>query len=369
MVGVVLKTKASETVIGGVSLLERQTRMLRKAGIQEILILDPKKAPPKITGEVLLLDGSSLIDDRIPELLLNQKGEKIAAINGAFAGGARLKGENLEKFLKESLEVDLRMHNDRLLDLSSHPDYRPERRRKVPFLWIPVKGAQDNVRCKEALLDAAQNGVLDWPAWYIHRRIENWIVFRLCETPVTPNQVTVVNNLVAWVALLLFLQGHFLTGLLTAMAAGILDGVDGKLARVKQMTSKIGEFEHLFDKIYESGWYLAMAYSLAVPGDRTPYILFGFLFAANMGDLAMVRLFRDKFGRPPDDFGPFERGFRVIGGRRNTYIWTLLPFYLVGQFYWGYLAITIYSLLSLSVRVWRYSLHTIRSSSRRAALS
>jgi len=374
MVGVILTSKASETIIGGVSLFERQARMLRKAGINEILALDRERSVPRLEGEVLVLDGSCLIDDRILALLMHAGGEKIIVLpldslpandqasaqafhrKYVFAGGARLRGENLEAFLSGNLEMD----EELLMDLSSVSTYRPEKRRKIPFLWIPVKGPQDNFRCKKALLNVAQKGVLDWPAWYIHRRIESWIVFHLCEVSITPNQVTLINNLVAFVAVFLFLQGHCRIALLVAMTAGILDGVDGKLARVKQMTSRIGEWEHHFDKVYENAWYLAIAYYLSVQGNLDSYILFGFIFAANMGDLLLARLFEEKFKWPLDDFGPFERRFRMIAGRRNTYIWALLPFFLIGQFYMGYLAITVYSLLSLSIRIWRYYLHATR---------
>jgi Phosphatidylglycerophosphate synthase len=41
-------------------------------------------------------------------------------------------------------------------------------------------------------------------------------------------------------------------GIGLALIVGVLDGLDGKLARLKLETSKAGKLEHLFDALFEN---------------------------------------------------------------------------------------------------------------------
>src|SRR5207247_8162366 len=86
----------------------------------------------------------------------------------------------------------------------------------------------------------------DIPAWF-HAPIETFLVSRLCKTPITPNQLTLFCNVVAWTVTILLATGHLAWGLGLALIVGVLDGLDGKLARLKLETSKAGKLEHFFD--------------------------------------------------------------------------------------------------------------------------
>ncbi|MFQ6077484.1 MAG: CDP-alcohol phosphatidyltransferase family protein, partial [Candidatus Bathyarchaeia archaeon] len=78
-----------------------------------------------------------------------------------------------------------------------------------------------------------EKGASDLLAYYIHRPIENWIVGHLVNTPVTPNQLTATTNIVAYCVTALFFFGYLLPASALSFAVGLMDGLDGKLARAK----------------------------------------------------------------------------------------------------------------------------------------
>src|SRR4029077_1324546 len=63
-----------------------------------------------------------------------------------------------------------------------------------------------------------------------------------------------------WVVTIGFLLGWLWLATLLALFVAILDGVDGKLARVKVETTKFGEWEHYLDYSFEISWWLALGY-------------------------------------------------------------------------------------------------------------
>ncbi len=228
---------------------------------------------------------------------------------------------------------------------------------------MPIEVPEDNAKAKNILVHSAQRKVLDWPAWFIHRPIANWLVYRICEWPITPNQVTTLANISAFAALFLFAFGKIGLGLFLAALTGLLDGVDGKMARVKGILSKAGEFEHVLDKVYENGWLLAMAFFLSHQGyGMRPWLLSGTVVFANLADIVVAWAFLEKLGMRIDTSGAFERRFRWVSGRRNIYTWTLIPFAILNLFYEGLWFIAFYALATIIVKLWRLIVHFNRKS-------
>jgi phosphatidylglycerophosphate synthase len=136
-----------------------------------------------------------------------------------------------------------------------------------------------------------------------------------------------------------------------ALVVGVLDGVDGKQARVKLIFSRIGHWEHHLDKLYENGWYAAIAWSLGrAEGGGTPVIALAVLIGANLLDIALTGIYEKATGTPFDLIGPFARRFRLVSGRRNTYLWAFLPFALAGAARAGFLVMAGYAALSVAVK-------------------
>jgi phosphatidylglycerophosphate synthase len=400
--------------VGGVTLLERQVRLLQKLGVREVVVLasghNARLAAEMarlvklkidvvlcLTGQAiteafqtsseadwLLLDGTALVDFRLPLIFASRKGEQVAvvplaqvpaadaargiqlAVSGApvvFAGCARLTPERIrqlhpdkgEGWLGHLLTAMIADGVAKPTDMTSLPTYLPSMRRDLSYYWLPVRDPEDSRRGQRILLAAAQKGALDWPARYIHPPIEGWIVKHLCAWPVTPNQVTLLCNVVAYVGAYEFAAGSLWWAILVALSVGVLDGVDGRLARVKQLTSRIGGIaEHVCDSIYEYVWQFAIAYRLVAEGHGTiPYMLAGFIVGVDMAEKILLHIFESRRGVPLDDFSPFDRGFRLIVGRRNTYMWTLLIFIAFDAVYVGYWVLALYALMTLLERLGR----------------
>ena len=176
---------------------------------------------------------------------------------------------------------------------------------------------------ERVLLDSIQKGPPDIPAWF-HAPIETFLVSRLCKTPITPNQLTLFCNVVAWTVTILLVTGHLAWGLGLALIVGVLDGLDGKLARLKLETSKAGKLEHLFDALFENSWWAALAWHLSVSGklpDAFAYL--GLLIGAEvLNALARASIVR-YYGKSITELASFDRIFRLVGGRRNIYVWIL----------------------------------------------
>lgn len=57
-----------------------------------------------------------------------------------------------------------------------------------------------------------EKGASDILAYYIHRPLENRIVYHLLNTRITPNQLTIMTNAAAYCVTVLFFFGYLLPG-------------------------------------------------------------------------------------------------------------------------------------------------------------
>lgn len=236
-----------------------------------------------------------------------------------------------------------------LVDMAASAAYCPARRRDVPLQWARATDARSAAEATETALSAAQKGVLDWPARFIHPPIENALTRLLMPTTVTPNMVSIAVFVLGVLGIACFAKGFLWAGLVIALVVGPLDGVDGKLARARVEFSKWGDLEHVADKIVEYGWFAALAYHFATAGHGGAWPLAAVIIAFALAEAAQGEFYRRFTGRQLDDAGDFERRFRLVGGRRNTFFWALLPFAAFGAWYTGYAAIASYSVVTFFV--------------------
>jgi phosphatidylglycerophosphate synthase len=276
----------------------------------------------------------SLVSQNAPTVLVDSGvGPRIQALvasapdtaRGKLCGPALLENDwasaqngLLEEGLRNGLE------HDRLavLDVSAQPPYYVSMRRKLPF-WFPAPSLSNRKLARRVLLDSIQKGPPDIPAW-VHAPIETFLVSLLCKTPITPNQLTLFCNVVAWTVTILLVTGHLAWGFGLALIVGVLDGLDGKLARLKLETSKAGKLEHLFDALFENSWWIALAWHLSVSGklhDAFSYLAL-LIGAEVLNALARASIVR-YYGKSISELGTFDRIFRLVGGRRNIYVWIL----------------------------------------------
>jgi len=211
------------------------------------------------------------------------------------------------------------------VDINKLDAYVAEVRRQARLFWCRMASQEDVRQCKQALLAHAQKHTLDVVAWYINRPLEDWVIRRVADWPITPNQMSAVVSLVACVATGLFLSGWLLPGSLLTLIVNVLDGVDGKLARVKGLTTRLGYLEHSLDQLYEQSWYVAFSWAIFLRrGDTWPLVLglCALLFDSFARHISMQ--FRQVMGISLADYAPFDRLFRRFDGRRNIYTYYML---------------------------------------------
>ena len=232
--------------------------------------------------------------------------------------------------LTEALHNGLENRTLAALDVAEQPLYYVPMRRELRPFWFPAPVLSNAKLAKRVLLDSTQKGTLDIPA-FVHGPIETFLVSHLCKTSITPNQLTVLTNIVAWVATFLFATGRLIPGIVIALIVGVLDGLDGKQARVKVETTKGGKLEHWFDAVFEWSWWIALAYYFHASGQLPgAFYYLGLLIAAEAVDGILKGRVYFTTGKLIDELGTFERIVRLVGGRRNIYVWILAIALILG---------------------------------------
>lgn len=203
-----------------------------------------------------------------------------------------------------------------------------------------------------------EKGASDLLAYYIHQPLENMIVARLTHTPLTPNQTTLLTNIAAYCVTTLFYLGYLLPGSLLSFAVGLMDGLDGKLARAKDMTTRLGKMEHALDLLYEFSWLAALSLFLTRSTGKTDPLTYGFLSVIL---IAFYRQCYDIFGKEMntslDVYSPFERIFRRVAGRRNLYNIHILVAILLRVPGYALFTITIHAAITAIIYAWRAAVH------------
>jgi len=245
-----------------------------------------------------------------------------------------------------------------VLDISDLSGLVPELRKEMKPYWIDVDTKEDVKRAKEMLVNHMSKSPSDLLACYVHRPIENKIVYHLSDLGITPNQITIIINVIAYTVTFLFLTGYLLPASILTFVVGLMDGLDGKLARVKAMTSKLGSMEHPFDALYEFSWIVALSAHISLSS--------GHLVPALLGTLIIVLIafyrqcydrFRMSTGRSLDTYGRFDRVFRRVAGRRNLYNIHILLAVILGVPFYCLVSIALHAAITAVVYASRACLH------------
>lgn len=334
--------------VAGITIAQRQRRQLLRLGAESV-----HEGENPRRGPVLLIEAGLIADERLLAAFLAEVQSRSWSCGPAVAVGpdgtpgglawlpAGLAAPDWAQIRREAEPVDL----------SGVDTYSPERRRRVPLLWQRPEDAASARKAASALLAAAQKGCLDWPARFVHPPIENAAVRLLWPTPVTPNMISVLAFLLGLYAAWCFATGALWTGLLIALAVGPIDGIDGKLARSRMEFSPWGDLEHVGDKIVEYAWFAGIAAAL---GTGTAWALAALIVCTALAEALLGEFYRRMTGAQLDDAGPFERTYRLVSGRRNTFFWSLLPFAWFDAWHAGLVAIAVYAAVNFFIMLWRF---------------
>jgi phosphatidylglycerophosphate synthase len=378
---------------GGIAIIRRQIRQLKSLGAGRIIVackgdqeaaldhasreaqkcglaLQIAETPDALqalagSDQVMAIDEGLLVDERLLAAFFGERGAHEVSsrpVIGAFDAEGRnpaglllippgLCDDALSADLFEGWARGRKVGAIAIRDLSGLDDYAPARRRRLPMVWLRIGSPADGRKGTSVLLESAQKGCLDWPARFIHPPVENLLTRLLLPTPITPNMISLGVFLMGLFAAWDFATGSWVRGLVLALLIGPLDGVDGKLARTRLEFSRWGDLEHVGDKIVEYLFYICMAVWIGAAW-AWPVAALAVLFA--FAEAIQGEFYRRFTGGQLDDAGAIERGFRLVSGRRNTFMWCLIPFVAFGAWQAGFILIAAYSVLTFFFMQWRF---------------
>jgi len=302
---------------------------------QEILTKDIWKAMrpfSDLAEGFVYVDAAHLADPRILEHLCTARDTVIAFMKASEEKGTMVRAGFLKKedFRRACLEGPAGVvHSADALYPEGIDPFSPRLRGCLTPYFMEVRSKEQAKRATRILIVSEQKQVMDLPAEFIDPPFENFLTRLLCNTPVTPNVVTLFGVVTAVAVGWLYLHGLYLAGALSTFVLEILDGVDGKLARTKLYFTRIGEHEDLIDYFCEIGLYVSLGAGLA-HGEVGPALLAGLLILSDTADNIFYTLAQKFFGKSIDLFSPFDGWFRRIAGRRNIYTFMFIIGFSIG---------------------------------------
>ncbi|MFX1554170.1 MAG: CDP-alcohol phosphatidyltransferase family protein [Promethearchaeota archaeon] len=322
----------------------------------------------------ILLNGGILIDDRIISSLLNSD-EEIIYIQGKNIETNRNKNqlENLACKIKINIinlytQADSSFSFKDFINSSSFnkssyhstdeiATYKSDMRRNVPISIYVFQNSNDFKSAKKSLVKKTQKGTLDFIAWYFNRYFENFFVYVIADSKITANHVTIIVNIFGFFVLFLFLVHYWLIGLVLLILINILDGVDGKLARLRMKESKAGHMEHTFDQLYEQAIYVGIGLGAYFIIDSL-YVIIVLIIMLLMDSFNRhcSMQYKEVMGITLADSSRFDQIFRKFDGRRNIYTLHILIFGIFGSFEYIIFSICVHAIITSII----YSIQAIR---------
>lgn len=377
--------------LGGMSLLERNLRLLSHVGVERVLVLHPPGdqvpplvAPRTLTLEVVrspleiatadpltvlpvlreeidkpffLLDVNLLVDPRVLDIMAKQTPPCFMVQgNGVYPPPWRV-GVLAPRHLPLGNEI---LRKAQRVSLLTVPVYDPGLHGNAKPYCENMHTEGDLHRGWRLLIDRGSKRPADIVEQYLDPPIENWIVRTLCDTAVTPYHVTLLSVAFALAGASLFYQGFFFLALLFAWVAIILDGVEHKLARVKLMISSSDGLGRIADRFYENAWYLALAARLAHTGHPMAWLIGLAIVACDIGDNVLRAFFTRVKGKTLEEMSAFDQHFRLIGGRRGIYLLILLIGVLGGAPFLAFQAVLGWAAITMIIHLGRALFHVLR---------
>jgi phosphatidylglycerophosphate synthase len=226
---------------------------------------------------------------------------------------------------------------------------------QAPFLE-PV--AQENkAELENRLYGNAYKGITDLVTKFVWPRPARKAVQIAASMGMSPNMVTSIGLVLVIAACYLFLNGHYLAGLLAGWIMTFLDTVDGKLARVTVQSTRFGNlYDHIIDLVHPPFWYIYWGMSLAgfatVLGFDQQQMYWLIIVAYVLGRL-VEGVFPLLGSCGIFTWRPFDAWFRLVTARRNPCLLILTASAVAGRPDWGFVAVTFWSVITTLVLVLR----------------
>lgn len=152
-----------------------------------------------------------------------------------------------------------------------HPDTR--------LFVVPAREPEERRHAARLLLKLNWRPHDGLVARYLNKHISVAISAWLADTPITPNQMTILAFLVAMVGVGVTTIGSYLAfvvGALLVQIQSILDGCDGELARMRYQSSRVGGWlDTIVDDVIGVFWILALGHGLFRGSGHGLYLVAG----------------------------------------------------------------------------------------------
>jgi len=159
---------------------------------------------------------------------------------------------------------------------------------------------------------------------YLNRPFSNVITYFLIDRNVTPNQISVFTSFFSFFIFISYVLGNFVLGGILTQIVSIIDGVDGEIARVKNLCSNLGEvIDSVSDRLTEILICIGVGFGAStVKGARSAWLfsmigIIGFLM-----DTYIAELVKSRTGRSLHEaiekleeklrFSPSDRGLKLL---------------------------------------------------------
>ena len=373
----------------GVPLLLRLLYTLKRSGLTDIILVagpfedqlsaylgggehlglklsyapDLRGALAEVEGDVVLLLPAGLVgSESLFRLLLSaEDGPVVIVSDGEAVGVMRAGARDLLEALKQGRETPEELASAFLasgrakpFDVGAVEVLEPTVRRVLRPLCVVVRDKASWLKAKRALVFRTQKGLHF--TGYMNKPVEDRVVYHISERLwITPNAITVLGNILAFSIVPLFVMGYFLHAALLAYLVGIVDGLDGKLARARGFLTRLGHIEHSFDMLFEQTWYLAFTLGL--------YLAYGYWWLLLAGGAFLVldtfvrhiyMQFKDVMGIALTAASPADRRFALVDGRRNMYLLYMIVFSALGALgvSMGPFPMPVYALFAMIAHAW-----------------
>lgn len=229
------------------------------------------------------------------------------------------------------------------------------KRQLEPFLQLtgPRTSVEDIER---ALVRRVQKG--KHLTSLMNKPFEDFLSLRAARFGATPNHMTALSNLLAYSAVVLMLLNQVALSVLLMLITCIVDGLDGKIARLRSMESDFGTLEHSLDFLYEQAWYGSYFWHLFTSLNEAHWLALG-MYALIVD--AFVRHVYNQFRITTSvaltDSSPVARVVAKFDGRRNIYVIYVLIEILSNVLALGLVLMALHASLTALIYfmlAWRY---------------
>lgn len=186
---------------------------------------------------------------------------------------------------------------------------------------------------------------------YVNKPLEDALVYLLARVEfITADHITILADSLAFLSAYLMVTGRVWPAIALMLAVTILDGTDGKLARLRGKPTKIGKLEHSLDFLYEQAWYASViAYTyLSTKAVWTLLLGLGWLvvdgYVRHVYNLGWIVA-----GGPLKKWGRAGRIIALVDGRRNVYVWYTTASYIIAGTLWPAITLSFSHALATAV--------------------